>query len=194
MVALALGVEAAFIQRASGLVAVRLAAEVAGQFPGDDGLRARGEGIIEDAAGVFVFVGADFVVFVEAHVIDKHRDNVSLACSEVRKREGLVLQREGGVAGEGAEEGLVEPSGDGESSAALGLQVEGGFGTDGSEMPAEEEVAGVEAVVGAVERSWCGEVMNSVVAICEGGWEPCGVGVVGENFGEAVDVFPREVI
>lgn len=70
MKTLALGVEAAFVEWTTSAIDEVLAAEVAGEFPGHGGGIAGGKRVAQYPTGVFVSVGADFEVFIQAHGVD----------------------------------------------------------------------------------------------------------------------------
>lgn len=187
MVALSLNVQAAFVQGAPDAVLVVLAAEVAGDFPGDVGR----EGVVEDAAGVLGVVGADGAVLVETHVVEEDGDDVGLAGGERRQGQCLVVVLCIGVARPGPEEGAVEPDRHAVGLAALGGEGDGGLIARCHEMPSEEQRSSVEAVVGTVQGNWCQKRRaDGVRGVGVVGVGPGGVIVAKLNLGERIDVVP----
>ena len=87
MVALALGVEATFVEWSASQVAVCFTAEVASYFPDDGDLGKGQEGVIEYTARVLVAIGTDEIIVVEAHVVEEDGEDVLRFWGETGKGE-----------------------------------------------------------------------------------------------------------
>ena len=163
MVALALGVEAALVERTAHAVAVGFPTQVAAHSPGNGGCGSGGESVGDDAAGEFVHVGPDLEVFVETHVVDHDGQDVGFAGGE--RGQGDVLAC--GVrfrAGGAGDELIVEVGAGGCCIPAPRFQVKSFLRASRDEMPASDNGADVEAVVACIKAGWGGEIAGSIVA------------------------------
>lgn len=189
--ALALRVQRALVARAAAAVDVRLAAEVAGQFPGDGAVGvAGGQGVVQQAARRLHLVGADLAGLFHAHVVDEHGQGVGAAGLQRRQRighVGVVLRAD---ARERAHERAVQPHRVPERPAALRVERQVGAGARRDEVAPVQQRACVVAVVGAVERGRCRERPHGVVGVVQRRGRPQRVVVAGLDLGEAVDVAP----
>lgn len=79
MEALALGVETTLVQGTTHKVSVVLAAQVAGQLPGDGAGGVARQSIVHNTTWVFHQLLAYDPVLVQAHVVNDHGNDVGLA-------------------------------------------------------------------------------------------------------------------
>lgn len=186
-----LDVQRTLIERAARNVLVVLAAKVSSDLPLDVRLLVAGKRVVEDTAGVLHGLGADGPVLVEAHVIDDDGDDVGLALDEgLGERVGAVADDGGVEARPAAEEGRVQERRVSEGGPALCAEVERGLVACGGEVAAEDEAAGVEAVVCAVQRGGRLAGLERVRGFGDVGGGPGGVGVGVGDLGEGVDGVP----
>ena len=163
VVALALGVESALVERPAHAVPVGFPTQVAADPPGNGGCGPGGESVGDDAAGEFVHVGADLEVFVKTHVVDDDREVVGFAGRQ--RGQGDVLACDVRFrAGRTGDELIVEVGAGGCCIPTPRFQVKGFLRPGRDEVSASDNGADVEAVVACIQAGRGGELAGSIIA------------------------------